>query len=81
MTSQSEEFCATCPACVSKAKEAEAEAGLRCLVCLAAFTDPWVESETAPGYCRGCGQAVAAPKRGLGATYGRFQPLSWCGYC
>lgn len=68
--------CADCPACISNRKEQEAAAGLRCLVCLTAFDAPWVESKANPGYCDGCGQAVAAPKRGLGATYGRFQPIS-----
>jgi hypothetical protein len=65
-----QESCASCPACVSAAKEREAEAGLRCLVCLAAFTDPWVESATAPGYCNYCGSAASSS--GRGATYGRF---------
>lgn len=62
--------CADCPACISNRKEQEAAAGLRCLVCLTAFDAPWVESETAPGYCNYCGSAASSS--GRGATYGRF---------
>ena len=68
-----DEWCSECPVCQGRKRDAEAEAGLRCLTCGVSFQASYrIESREHPGYCNGCGSVLntrtGAGRYGTGMT-------------
>jgi hypothetical protein len=71
MVTTPEEHCDTCSMCEMRRHEREAAAGLRCLSCLQAFTDPFINQDVfLPELCTGCGVAARAPGVARNVAYG-----------
>jgi hypothetical protein len=64
-----------CSMCEMRRHEREAAAGLRCLSCLQAFTDPFINPDVfLPELCTGCGVAARAPRVPRVVAYGSAGP-------